>query len=432
MEFAAFLVLAVGLPTLASVTALVYDVLKVVLQFGFRYVCVAKTVQDNFTVGVIVSYLNKYGRSYGVNDEHYDAQRRYVQPLEKEGVVFSRKLARSYRLYWYKGAAILLQPGVPPRDGDERYHVSASFRFMRGTLDWDQLVVDAAESFDSNHFDKKSQRKRFRIIRYVGGSANREPTPDDDIEKLDPWNDGDLELVKWRAEDIGLPAPEEPLNHLSLGPEALSVIRDVQFWFRNRQWHKERGIPWRRGYLLHGMPGTGKTSLIRAIGEEMDVPIFIFDLASMDNERFLQCWRHSQETTPRIAIFEDFDTVFNLRERTSDHSLSSLLTFDCILNAIDGIERQEGLLLFVTTNRVETIDPALGCPDINGESTRPGRLDVTVELPGLDYEGRLKMSRRILRNEEQAVELAGSTGPIAAALFQEKCARVAKAQLWGD
>lgn len=47
-----------------------------------------------------------------------------------------------------------------------------------------------------------------------------------------------------------------------------------------REWCIERGIPWRKGYLLEGVPGSGKTSLIHAIASHLDLDIYIVSLAT--------------------------------------------------------------------------------------------------------------------------------------------------------
>jgi SpoVK/Ycf46/Vps4 family AAA+-type ATPase len=209
------------------------------------------------------------------------------------------------------------------------------------------------------------------------------------------------------------------------------VIRKVRFWFDNKDWYKERQIIWKLGLLLYGKPGSGKTSLIRALGEDLDIPVHTFDLASMDNSDFISAWTSTRKDSPRIIVLEDFDTVFHGRENIIP---DSTLEYGTILNAIDGLEREHGLLLFITTNHVGQIDEAMGIPNKGEESmsTRPGRIDIVMEMKDLDRAGRLKIALRILKGEDEIAEVMtdrySSDTP---AQFQYRCMQKALEIKWG-
>jgi SpoVK/Ycf46/Vps4 family AAA+-type ATPase len=121
--------------------------------------------------------------------------------------------------------------------------------------------------------------------------------------------------------------------------------------------------------------------------------------------------------TPCIALIEDIDAVFQGRDNLITDGGMGGLTFDCLLNCIDGVERSDGVLLILTTNHVEAIDDAL--------IKRPGRVDKVVEFGPLDFEGRLKLTRRILGDEESAVRVAEEGEGTSAAELQERCFRIA-------
>ena len=106
---------------------------------------------------------------------------------------------------------------------------------------------------------------------------------------------------------------------------------------------------------------------------------------------------------------------------------------------LNGIDSNDGVFIFVTTNRVETLDPAIGVPrtdkKVNGTmiSTRPGRIDRAIELSLLDEECRTKIAKRILNNFPEIVEKIvkagdGDTG----AQFQERATQVALKKFWED
>ena len=175
------------------------------------------------------------------------------------------------------------------------------------------------------------------------------------------------------------------------------------------------GIPFRRGYLLYGAPGSGKTSIIHSLAGELGLDIYIISLSKAGLDDAALTTLISSLPEQCIAIMEDIDAAFthglsrdatdteleDSRRRDSlrrdrdgleddtdgdddegrgrgrnlgDHppsGTSSRITLSGLLNALDGISAQEGRLLFATTNRYHKLDPAL---------TRPGRMDLHVEF----------------------------------------------------
>ena len=162
-------------------------------------------------------------------------------------------------------------------------------------------------------------------------------------------------------------------------PERL--LADMRRFLDSREWYADRGVPWRRGYLLHGPPGTGKSSLIRAVASELDRDIALIDVArpSLSDDAL----REALVNAPSGAILamEDVDAVFRGREGEKRSGPS----FSGLLNAIDGVAAQEGRALVMTTNHPERLDPAL---------VRPGRADLHLEIGPLGAAGALAMYRR--------------------------------------
>jgi hypothetical protein len=185
---------------------------------------------------------------------------------------------------------------------------------------------------------------------------------------------------------------------------------------------------------------TGKTSLAKAIGQHLDLPIHFFDISGMSNYEFCKEWSNMLGSTPCIALIEDVDAVFNGRENVRNRNNNlDLLTFDCFLNCIDGVQNTDGLFLIVTTNRVELLDEALGKPrtdkDPNGTniSTRPGRIDRAFELKKLDKDCRIKIAKRILSDcpefIDKIVEKGEGDSP---AQFVERLTQVALKHFWDN
>jgi chaperone BCS1 len=152
------------------------------------------------------------------------------------------------------------------------------------------------------------------------------------------------------------------------GRVAERLVEDVSRFLASGDWHVARGIPWRRGYLLYGPPGTGKTSLVKALAGTLDLDVAVINLASprLDDSSLVDLLSDAPKRS--ILLLEDIDAAFRGRER---EEANGKLTFSGLLNALDGVASQEGRPLFMTTNHIEKLDPAL---------IRPGRIDVRIEV----------------------------------------------------
>ncbi|KAK6536200.1 hypothetical protein TWF281_000443 [Arthrobotrys megalospora] len=181
---------------------------------------------------------------------------------------------------------------------------------------------------------------------------------------------------KWQCAAI---RATRPINTISLDESIKrSLLRDVNEFLnpKSPRWYTNRGIPYRRGYLLHGPPGTGKTSLSFALGGLFGLPIYCLSLVDtgMSEEKLLECFGALPSRC--ILLLEDIDTVEISRrrdgaagDRRGREDQKTQVTLSGLLNAIDGVASHEGRILIMTTNHPEILDPAL---------VRKGRVDLEV------------------------------------------------------
>lgn len=183
-----------------------------------------------------------------------------------------------------------------------------------------------------------------------------------------------------------------PMRTVSLEKEQKRIIvNDVNEYLQpeTRRWYDARGIPYRRGYLFHGPPGTGKTSLSFALAGIFGLDIYCISLSEVGlteadlNKLFTELPRRC------IVLLEDIDSAGLRRDNepapepassavpdaktppASEPSgpRKSLISLAGLLNVIDGVASHEGRVLIMTTNHPENLDEAL---------TRPGRVDIRI------------------------------------------------------
>nr|CAI5854383.1 unnamed protein product [Callosobruchus analis] len=175
---------------------------------------------------------------------------------------------------------------------------------------------------------------------------------------------------EWRQ--FGHPRKRRPISSVILD-EGISerILKDCLEFISNPTWYTDRGIPYRRGYLLYGPPGCGKSSFITALAGELGFSISVLNLSErgLSDDRL----NHLLSTAPQqsILLLEDIDAAFVSREETPQQKSAyeglNRVTFSGLLNCLDGVASSEARMMFMTTNYIERLDPAL---------IRPGRVDL--------------------------------------------------------
>lgn len=158
-----------------------------------------------------------------------------------------------------------------------------------------------------------------------------------------------------------------------------SIVSDIQQFLEIKDKYRMLGIPWRRGLLFFGPPGTGKSSLVQALATHLELPVYYLNLNAIDKPESLQ-YLINRVSGRSILLIEDVDCIPAARERKidddddddpSDSDGKKGIIASDLLNVIDGVVATEGRILILTTNHRDRLDGAL---------LRKGRIDREFEI----------------------------------------------------
>jgi chaperone BCS1 len=140
----------------------------------------------------------------------------------------------------------------------------------------------------------------------------------------------------------------------------------------NREAYIKADIPFRTGILLHGEPGSGKSSTALAIANALKMNVFIIPITALLNDESLSdCFSGIPPNS--IIVLEDIDIAKGVKERDEDNDKG--VTMQGMLNVLDGFQSPPGVITIMTTNRLDVLNKAI---------IRPGRVDLIENLDCLD------------------------------------------------
>ena len=182
-------------------------------------------------------------------------------------------------------------------------------------------------------------------------------------------------------------AQHRTLDSVVLPSDCIEGLRDdIEAFLDREDEYCHLGVPFHRGYLLSGPPGTGKTSAAMALASTLQLPLYVLPLANFirgsDDNGSLLTELVSDMLTPAIVLIEDIDRIPSATDQSSTLAASPTAT---LINILDGVTSKHGVITIITTNKPHTIDPVL---------IRPGRVDVHIEFTLCDVSMATRMVQR--------------------------------------
>ncbi|MCE4224732.1 AAA family ATPase [Methylobacterium sp. C25] len=165
------------------------------------------------------------------------------------------------------------------------------------------------------------------------------------------------------------------------GAMKAELIEKVRWFLANEEWYRRRGLTYKLVILLHGEPGTGKSSLIQAIASHFNRDLYCVD-------RLVALGPEIGRFKNGILAIEDIDTLGSLKREAGETAPVPGTIGDAkallhgVLNTLDGLATPHGLITIITTNHVAALDPAM---------VRPCRIDLKLEVSALDYDAFAEM-----------------------------------------
>lgn len=333
----------------------------------------------------------------------------------------------------------------------ERSRDRVRLKFIRGTLDIKSLVNDAysyhsslhpvvkdVEPYYYNYYVKEHfgtadlvSNFNFNIKSSENKTAANTPNDSPSLEESSDSSiyDGDIPINHPKSSILTSQtiSRTDPLVNYYFPEKITNYIKEISQWLQNEDWFVERELPYKRGILLHGPAGTGKSSFAKVLGLKFGIPIHQFHLSNMTDKDFKDAWTNAIQDTRTIILFEDFDNIYHKRTPVNT---KTKLNFDTILNTISGIQDMAGVILIITTNDITKIDEAIGVSTDDGISTRPGRIDSVIYLGKMEDTEKEKLICKILKDWPDLIAIAmNSTTNYTAAQVQEHCIKVALEKL---
>ena len=286
---------------------------------------------------VVLSDLSEYDKIVSFADDHIIWTRNHtIRRIDSE---FTKKLG--YGTHWgkYKGVFFMYRRILEEGDPTYNFKEKSTFTFF------------TRKDIETSFFKEATKSLQIDFITY----SRNDQGYWEGSQKLAPR--------KW---DSVFSEEKEP------------VLDFIKTFETSEDSYLEKGIPYHAGILLHGVPGTGKTSLVHALCHKTGRSPQLLDLHDLKKGQLISLLE--QDWSDKFLVIEDIDASGVPKDRDGEGKL----TMAALLNALDGLATPHGMITIATTNHIDKLDPAL---------VRPGRFDLVTEVGKLSLRQATRMAK---------------------------------------
>lgn len=275
----------------------------------------------------------------------------------------------------FEGTTIWLEFECNPRDNsnDSNYRLTLALKVL-----YTKKNVETLRKFIRSIIKESKKIEAYEskfIYRTVNGNYSTE-CPDKQFRSFD---------------NVFIPAAQEK-----------QIIDGVTKFCNAEKWYRDHCIPYHYGIMLHGNPGTGKSSVVQAITNLIDCDVYYIPGDRLSEAVVNEEWlRFASKDRMRVVVIEDLDTSrFTLERSDSKEEFAfrntRVATIGTFLNMIDGFANHEKVIYIFTTNHLDRLDPAV---------IRPGRVDLCLEIDYINEETFKKFCRFHYHEEPEHVNV---------------------------
>jgi len=220
-----------------------------------------------------------------------------------------------------------------------------------------------------------------------------EKLPPETLDKLivngDDFSKALMEVIPSGMREVFIENPDVKWEDIGGLDEVKRELQEAVEWpMKYPGLYDKLGHKMPRGILLHGVSGTGKTLLAKAVATESEAnfisvrgPELLSKWVGESERGIREIFKRARQSSPCVIFFDEIDSIAPIRGAGGETQVSERVVSQ-LLTELDGMENMHGVVVLAATNRADMIDPAL---------LRPGRFDKIIQIPLPDKDSRKKI-----------------------------------------